>query len=151
MPRLTTNLRVSPTVETCLSEVSSISRFYGKIGCMRSRRISSVESWSGCFSFGTSISLSTPQVFKFDIQCSSKALDGLTNTQLTENEVAHLKSTGHSPVEVVEGEVRSPTVEPGHATVGVVGVKLPVTHGRTVLHLVFPDYGADQLTATLVL
>jgi len=98
-----------------------------------------------------SYSLSTPQVFKFDVQCSSKALDGLTNTQLTENEVAHLKSTGHSPVEVVEGEVRSPRVDPGHTTVGVVGVKLPVTHGRTVLHLVFPDYGADQLTATLVL
>lgn len=98
-----------------------------------------------------SYSLSTPQVFKFDVQCSSKALDGLTNTQLTENEVAHLKSVGHSPVEVVEGEVRSPLIEPGHATVGVVGVKLPVTHGRTVLRLVFPDYGADQLTATLVL
>src|SRR5579859_5795344 len=98
-----------------------------------------------------SYSLSTPQVFKFDVPSSSKALDGLTNTQLTENEVAHLRSTGHSPVEVVEGDVRSPLIEPGHATVGVVGVKLPVTHGRTVLRLVFPDYGVDQLTATLVL
>src|SRR5579859_3040822 len=93
-----------------------------------------------------SYSLSTPQVFKFDVPSSSKALDGLTNTQLTENEVAHLKSIGHSQIEVVDGEVRSPLIEPGHATVGVVGVKLPVTHGRTVLRLVFPDYGADQLT-----
>ena len=95
--------------------------------------------------------LSTPQVFKLIVEGSPKSLDGLVNTQLTDNAVAHLKSNGHMPVEVVDGEVRSPRVAPGEASVGVVGVKLPATRGRIVLRLVFPNYGADQPTATLVL
>jgi hypothetical protein len=93
-------------------------------------------------------SLSTPQVWEFDVP---RPLYGLSNTQLTANEMSHLKSTGHSQVQVVEADASSPTVKPGEVSVGVVGVKLPATRGRTVLHFVFPEYGSGQPTATLVL
>lgn len=98
-----------------------------------------------------SYGISTPQVFTLNVLGSPKALDGLSNTQLLDNALAHLTSDGHSPVEVVDGEVRSPRIAPGQETVGVVGVKLPPARGRTVLLLVFPDHGTAQPTATLVL
>ncbi len=64
--------------------------------------------------------VSTPQAYK--VHGSPKALKGLSNTQLTDNAVAHLKFTGNSPVEVTDSKVRSPRVEAlgkqgnGHAT-----------------------------------
>ncbi len=96
-------------------------------------------------------SLNTPQVFRLNVRGSQQSLYRLSNSQLTDSAVAHLKSHGQTPVEVVDGEVRSPRVEPGEETVGVVGVKLPATHSRTVLRLVFPEHRTGQPTATLVL
>lgn len=96
-------------------------------------------------------SLNTPQVFRLNVRGSQQSLYRLSNSQLTDSAVAHLKSHGQTLVEVVGGEVRSPRVEPGQETVGVVGVKLPATRSRTVLRLFFPGHRTGQPTATLVL
>ncbi len=96
-------------------------------------------------------SLNTPQVFTLHVRGSQQFLYRLSNSQLTDSAVAHLKSHGQTLVEVVDGEVRSPRVEPGEETVGVVGVKLPATRSRTVLRLVFPEHRTGQPTVTLVL
>lgn len=98
-----------------------------------------------------SYGVSTPHVYVYNVQGSPKPLKGLSNAQLTDDAVAHIKFTGNSDVEITDAKVCSPRVQPGQETVGVVGVKLPVTHGRTILRLVFPVHGTDQPAASLVL
>jgi hypothetical protein len=95
--------------------------------------------------------LSTPQVFAVRVQGPPQWLYGWSNSQLTDTAVAHLKSQGQTPLEVLGGDVRSARVEPGQETVGVVAVKIPKTSSLTVLRLIFPADGTDQPAATLVL
>lgn len=92
--------------------------------------------------------LKTPEVFALNMPKSPK-LHRLANWQIRDME--HLNSKGQTPVQVLNGEVRSARVEPGQETVGVVAVKLPATNRPTVLRLLFASDGRGPITATLVL
>jgi hypothetical protein len=93
-----------------------------------------------------------PRVFTLEAQDSPK-LYQRANSQLTDDEAEGLENAEENPVEVLDASLRSPRVEPGQETVGVVGVKLPAakTGTSTVLRLMFPDDGKGPITATLVL
>ena len=93
-----------------------------------------------------------PQVFVLNGQ-SWSGLTGLANHQLTKEETNSLKITQQQTVEVFDAQLRSPRVEPGQETVGVVGLTLPAkkTDGPTVLRLFFSSDGTGPVSATLVL
>ncbi len=94
----------------------------------------------------------TPQVVAVNPQRYRESLYAISNSQLSDKDIARLKTNGQFPVEVVKGEIRSARVEPGHETVGIVGIKLPEAHGAPlVLRLVFPPAPGGPLSATLVL
>ncbi len=94
----------------------------------------------------------TPRVFVLNAPRSVRSLKGLANSQLSAAHVARLKPRDQTPVEVVEGAIRSQHLDPGQETVGVVAVKLPTkTSAATVLRLLFPEDGNGPISATLVL
>ena len=92
------------------------------------------------------------QAFTLDVPPSVK-LPRLANHQLTDAEVKRIKSTVQRSVVILDIELRSPLVEPGRETVGVVGLKLPAAkaNGPTVLRLSFPTDGNRPISAFLVL
>ena len=92
------------------------------------------------------------QAFTLDVPPLAK-LPRPANYQLTDAEVKRIKSTVQRSVEILDSELRSPLVEPGRETVGVVGVKLPAakTNGPTLLRLSFPPVGNGPVSAVLVL
>ena len=92
------------------------------------------------------------QAFTLDVPASVK-LPRPANYQLTDAEVKRIKSTVQRSVVILDSELRSPLVEPGRETVGVVGLKLPAakTNGPTVLRLSFPPVGNGPVSAFLVL
>ena len=93
-----------------------------------------------------------PQVVAVDPQHYRSSLYALSNSQLSDKDTARWKTNGQFPVEVVKSEIRATRVEPGHETVGIVGVRVPEAHGvPLVLRLVFPPAPAGPLSVTLVL
>ena len=92
------------------------------------------------------------QAFTLDSPPSVK-LPRPANHQLTDAEVKRIKSTVQRSVVILDTELRSPLVEPGRETVGVVGLKLPAVkaNGPTVLRLSFPTDGNRPISAFLVL
>lgn len=94
----------------------------------------------------------TPQVVQLLQVRAPESLIALENTQIGEPMVKRLECLGETQVQVTEQELRSPKVEPGQQTIGVVGVKLPEpAKPGTVLKLTFAGDGAGSVTATLVL
>ncbi|MHB8527754.1 MAG: hypothetical protein ACYDD2_16630 [Candidatus Acidiferrales bacterium] len=94
----------------------------------------------------------TPQVVQLLQVRAPESLIALENTQIGEPLVKRLEYLGETQVQVTEQELRSPKVEPGQQTIGVVGVKLSeVLKPGTVLKLTFAGDGAAPVTATLVL
>ena len=93
-----------------------------------------------------------PQVFVLNGK-SWSGLSGLANHQLTIEETNSLKVTQQQTIEIFDAQLRSPRVEPGQETVGVIGLTLPAkkTDGRTVLRLFFPSDGTGPVSATMVL
>jgi len=92
------------------------------------------------------------QAFTLDVPASVK-LPRPANYQLTDAEVKRIKSTVQRSVVILDTELRSPLVEPGRETVGVVGLKLPAAkaNGPTILRLSFPPVGKGPVSAFLVL
>ena len=92
------------------------------------------------------------QAFTLDVPPSAK-LPRPANYQLTDAEAKRIKSTVQRSVEILDTELRSPLVEPGRETVGVIGMKLPAAkaNGSTVLRLSFPLVGNGPVSAFLVL
>jgi len=92
------------------------------------------------------------QAFTLDVPPSVK-LPRPANHQLTDAEVKRIKSTVQRSVVILDTELRSPLVEPGRETVGVVRLKLPAAkaNGPTVLRLSFPPVGDGPVSAVLVL
>jgi len=67
-----------------------------------------------------------------------ESLYALSNSQLSADDAARLKCSGETPIEVAKGEIRSPQIEPGQETSGIVAIKLPPMHAKpTVLRLTF--------------
>jgi len=93
----------------------------------------------------------TPVVVSLNVKDLPEGLTGITTSQLSEQEAAHLKSSGQVPLEVVDGHIRTERLEPGQETQGIIAVKLPTTTGRRVLRFYFPADGKSQISATLVL
>jgi len=92
------------------------------------------------------------QAFTLDVPPSAK-LPHPAYYQLTDAEARRIRSTVQRSVEVSGTELRSPLVEPGRETVGVIGIKLPAAraNGSTVLRFRFPPDGNRPVNAVLVL
>jgi hypothetical protein len=93
----------------------------------------------------------TPVVVSLNVKDLPEGLTGITTSQLSEQQAAHLKSSGQVPVEVVDGHIRTERLEPGQETQGIIEVKLPTMTGRRVLRFYFPADAKSQISATLVL
>ncbi len=93
----------------------------------------------------------TPVVVSLNVKDLPEGLTGITTSQLSEQEAAHLKSSGQVPLEVVDGHIRTERLEPGQETQGIIAVKLPTMTGRRVLRFYFPADAKSQISATLVL
>jgi len=93
----------------------------------------------------------TPVVVSLNVKDLPEGLTGITTSQLSEQEAAHLKSSGQVPLEVVDGHIRTERLEPGQETQGIIAVKLPTMTGRRVLRFYFPADAKSQVSATLVL
>ncbi len=97
-------------------------------------------------------SLTTPEVYSMNVEGSRLPLDQWSNWQIAGTAASRIERAGETPVKVVGGNLRAVRVDPGQETVGVVGVKLPVTmKAPTVLRLIFPQGRKDRPTAILVL
>ena len=93
----------------------------------------------------------TPVVVSLNVKDLPEGLTGITTSQLSEQEAAHLKSSGQVPLEVVDGHIRTERLEPGQETQGIIAVKLPTMTGHRVLRFYFPADAKSQISATLVL
>jgi len=92
------------------------------------------------------------QAFTLEVPPSAK-LPRPAYYQLTDTEVKRIKIRVQRSVEILDTELRSPVVEPGKETVGVVGIKLPagMENGSTILRFSFPPDGNRPVNAILVL
>lgn len=93
----------------------------------------------------------TPVVVSLNVKELPENLTGISTSQLSDQEAAHLKASGQVPVEVVDGHIRTERVEPGQETQGIIAVRLPTTTGPRVLRFYFPADAKSQVSATLVL
>ncbi len=93
-----------------------------------------------------------PQAVALNAPRYRESLNVLQDTEMSPKEVARLKSSGESVLDVMNARIRSPRIEPGRETTGIVAVRLPQQHaGPTVLRLVFLAASTGPVTATLVL
>jgi hypothetical protein len=93
-----------------------------------------------------------PQVVALMAPRYRESLYPLANFQLSPEAASRLKSSGETPIEAVKGEIRSPRIEPGQETAGIIAIKLPVAHTTpTVLRLTFMAGPMGSVRATLVL
>jgi hypothetical protein len=93
-----------------------------------------------------------PQVVALNAPKYRESLYALSNSQLSSDAAARLKCNGETRIEVAKGEIRSPRIEPGQETTGIVAIKLPPMHTKpTVLRLVFLGSPKGPISATLVL
>lgn len=80
-----------------------------------------------------------------------ESLYALKGNQLGPPEATRLKFEGEVPLEVAESEIKSPLIEPGQETAGVVAIKLPANgNGPTVLQVEFLPGPKGPIRATLV-
>lgn len=93
-----------------------------------------------------------PQAVVLNAPRYRESLYVLANYQLSADETARLKCSGEAPLEIAKSEMRSPRIEPGQETAGIVAIKLPPTQtGPTVLQLIFLAGPKGPINATLVL
>ena len=93
-----------------------------------------------------------PQVVALNAPRYRESLYALSNSQLSSHDAARLKCNGETAVEVAKDEIRSPRIEPGQETTGIVAIKLPPMHAKpTVLRLTFLGSPKGPIDATLVL
>ena len=93
-----------------------------------------------------------PQVVALNAPWYRESLYPLSSSQLSPDAAARLKCRGETPIEVAQGEIRSPRIEPGQETTGIVAIKLPPMHVKpTVLRLTFLGSPKGPINATLVL
>jgi len=93
-----------------------------------------------------------PQVVALNAPWYRESLYPLSSSQLSPDAATRLKCRGETPIEVAQGEIRSPRIEPGQETTGIVAIKLPPMHVKpTVLRLTFLGSPKGPINATLVL
>ncbi len=94
--------------------------------------------------------VSTPRVFAMTGARYPQSLYTLVDSQLGEEEAAHLTAKQQIPVPVVEGHVQSAHLAPGEESLGVVAVRLPSTREPTVLRFQCANDDREQEAAFLV-
>jgi hypothetical protein len=97
-----------------------------------------------------SYDVSTPRVFAMTGARYPQSLYTLVDSQLGEEEAAHLTAKQQTPVPVLEGHVQSAHLAPGEESLGVVVVRLPSTTEPTVLRFQFANDDREQVAAFLV-
>ena len=92
------------------------------------------------------------QAFTLDLPPSAK-LPRPANYQLTDDQAKGINGTIQKSVEISHTEIRTPLVEPGQETVGVIGIHLGAAsaNGHTVLRFNFPPDGRRPVSAVLVM
>ena len=105
--------------------------------------------------------LETPAVYQLDGVRSPRSLYGLSNSQLSDKQIAKLKAKKQTPVKVLDGQLQSTRIAPGEAVVGVVAVDVASSVHPTILRFQFPsptppedeltDGQQPQIVAVLVL
>lgn len=94
--------------------------------------------------------VSTPQVYALTGVHYPQSLYTLVDSQLGEQEAAHLTAKQQTPVVVLEGHVQTEHLAPGQESLGVVSFPLPSTTEPTILRFQFPNAAKDQIAALLV-
>jgi hypothetical protein len=97
-----------------------------------------------------SYDVSTPQVYAMTGAHYPQSLYTLVDSQLGEEEAAHLTAKQQTPVPVLEGHVQFAHLAPGEESLGVVAVRLPSTTEPTVLRFQFANDDREQVAAFLV-
>ena len=92
----------------------------------------------------------TPKVFALSGARYPQSLYGLVDSQLGDQEVAHLTSKQETPVPVLEGHVQSSHLAPGQESLGIVAVRLPSSTEPTVFRFQFANDDREQIAAFLV-
>jgi len=93
-----------------------------------------------------------PQVVALVAPRYRESLYPLANSQLSREAASRLKASGETPVETAKGEIRSPRIEPGQETTGIIAIRLPLAQTPpTVLRLIFLAGPEGSVSATLVL
>jgi hypothetical protein len=93
-----------------------------------------------------------PQVVALVAPRYRESLYPLADFQLSPAAASRLKSRGETPIETIRGEIRSPRIEPGQETTGIIAIKLPLACPiPTVLRLIFLAGPRGPVSATLVL
>jgi hypothetical protein len=93
-----------------------------------------------------------PQVVALVAPRYRESLYPLANSQLSREAASRLKASGETPVEAAKGEIRSPCIDPGQETTGIIAIKLPLAQTPpTVLRLIFLAGPEGSVSATLVL
>ena len=92
-----------------------------------------------------------PQVVSLTTPRFRESLVSLTNVQLSPAVASHLKSSGQTLIEAISGDIRSPRIDPGQETTGVIAIKWDSHAAPTVLRLLFLASPAGPVSATVVL
>jgi hypothetical protein len=92
----------------------------------------------------------TPKVFALTGAHYPHSLYGLVDSQLGDQEAAHLTSKQETPVPVLEGHVQSSHLAPGQESLGIVAVRLPSNTEPTVFRFQFANDDREQIAAFLV-
>jgi hypothetical protein len=94
--------------------------------------------------------ITTPQVYALTGVRYPQSLYSLVDSQLGDQEAAHLTIKEQSLVRVLEDHVQSSHLVPGQESLGVVAVQPPSTTEPTVLRFQFANDDREQVTAFLV-
>lgn len=94
--------------------------------------------------------VTTPKVFALTGAHYPQSLYGLVDSQLGDQEAAHLTSKQETPVPVLEGHVHTSHLAPGQESLGIVAVHLPSSTEPTVFRFQFANDDREQIAAFLV-
>lgn len=94
--------------------------------------------------------ITTPKVFALTGAHYPQSLYGLVDSQLGDQEAAHLTAKREMPVPVLEGHLQSSHLAPGQESLGVVAVRLPSSTAPTVFRFQFANDDREQIAAFLV-
>ncbi len=94
--------------------------------------------------------VTTPKVFALTGARYPQSLYGLVDSQLGDQEAAHLTTKQETPVPVLEGHVQTSHLAPGQESMGIVAVRLPSSSEPTVFRFQFANDDREQVAAFLV-
>lgn len=94
--------------------------------------------------------ISTPQVYELTGVRYPQSLYTLVNSQLGDQEAAHVAAKQQIPIPVLEAQMQTEHLAPGQESLGVVAFQLPSSTAPTIIRFEFPKNDKGQVTALLV-